>query len=364
MMKRGIALAIVALATNGALAAETAKQLKTNSAQAQRMALLKKKKKVTPDMTTTQRGAPRPLTKRQETQDTVKSSSSSATTSASLPGLTAGTSAANAGKVGMKKKSFVDNIRASAVVEFYGASVADPTSGYQTDKTTGYSQGADPIELQHHLSLGYQITENVSLSADPYFQTIGAAEDGEGNVTDSGSGFRYREDLSFFNIRFKKFVKTKSFTWSGGLRVYPDLGGERTKERPLYLRHDYNLVYAVAPRMNLAMYNTARYYRRTAEHYANPDNANSFDVRLTFGPTVEYQLSDSLGSYLSFVTDVRRNHRTGKMMDGPNDAIFFELGGSWDVVKRVNLNPYIDMYTNTPNIEAWQLGANLALTIL
>jgi hypothetical protein len=51
-------------------------------------------------------------------------------------------------------------------------------------------------------------------------------------------------------------------------------------------------------------------------------------------------------------------------MDGPNDAIFFELGSSWDIVKRVNLNPYVDVYTNTPNIEAWQLGANLALTIL
>jgi hypothetical protein len=362
MMKRGIALAIVALATNGALAAETANSLKVNPAHAQRVAMMKKKKKVTPSMTTTQRGAPRPLTKRQEAQDTVKSSASSATTSASLPGLTAGTSAADAGKVGMKKKSFVDNIRASAVVEFYGASIADPMSGYQTDKTTGYSQGADPIELQHHLSAGYQVTENMSLSVDPYFQTVGAVANDKGEVTDSGSGFRFREDLSFFNIRFRKFAKTKSFTWAGGLRIYPDLGGERTAERPLYLRHDYNLVYGIAPRMNIAMYNSARYYVRTAEHYAaNPD---SFDLRATFGPTVEYQVTDSLGSYLSFVTEVRRNHRTGKMMDAPTDSVYFELGGSWDIVKRVNLNPYVDMYTNTPNLEAWQFGANLALTIL
>jgi hypothetical protein len=357
MMKRGIALVIVGLATHGALAAETAKPANANAAQMQRMALLKKKKKVTPEMTTNNRGAPRPLTKRQVKQDSMTSSSSSATTSASLPGLTAGTSAVDGVKVGAKK-SFVDNIRASAVVEFYGASVADPMSGYQTDKTTGYSQGSDPIELQHHLSAGYQVSDNVTLSIDPYFQTIGSSIDG----SDKGSGFRFREDLSFFNIRFKKFLKTKKFTWNGGLRIYPDLGGERTTERPLYLRHDYNLVYSVAPRMNLAMYNTARYYARTAEHYAaNPD---AFDLRATFGPTVEYQLADNLGSYFSFVTDVRRNHRTGALMEAPTDSVYFELGASWDIVKRVNLNPYVDAYTNTPNVEAWQMGANLAITLL
>jgi hypothetical protein len=351
---------VVALATHGALAAETAKNANPSAAQMQRLALLKKKKKVTPDMTTNNRGAPRPLTKRQEKQDSMTSSSSSATTSASMPGLTAGTSAADAKKVGAKK-SFIDNMRASAVVEFYGASVADPMSGYQTDKTTGYSQGSDPVELQHHLSLGYQVSDNVTLSIDPYFQTIGSVTNDKGEVTDAGGGFRFREDYSFFNIRFKKFLKTKKFTWNGGLRIYPGIG-ERNVERPLYLRHDYNLVYSVAPRFNLAMYNTARYYARSTEHYAA--NADAFDLRATFGPTMEYQLADNLGSYLSYVTEIRRNHRTGALMDAPIDAVYFELGASWDIMKRVNFNPYVDAYTNTPNVEAWQMGANLAFTLL
>jgi hypothetical protein len=358
MKKMGIAVAMVSLMATGAYAANTAKQVQSKptlaQAQAAKIAMLKKKKRV--DMTTTSRGAPQPLTKRQEQQDAVTTSSSSATSAATAP-MTAGTSATEAQSVGAKKR-FIDNVRAGVVVEFYGPSPADPFSGRQPDIAKGYSQSDNALNFYHHVNLGYAVNDNLTISLDPYFQTIGASADG----SEGGTPLRFREQYSYINFKLKKILKTRKFTYNGGLRVYPGIG-ELNKGRPLYLRHDMNLVYAVTPRMNVAMYNTLRGYVRSQTAYDKDPSA--FDLRATVGPTVEYQFADSLGSYLSYVVDVRHQRETGKIVDAPIDeAPYVELGASWDVMKRVNLNPYVDAYTNMPNFEAWQLGANLAISFL
>lgn len=370
----GIALALASLMATAAFA-ETATQ-STTTAPAKKVVTKKKISKKN------SKSAASAGVRNDALVASASSATSSATTGISMPGLTAGTSAAQGAAVGTPKKAWTDNVRLAFGLEYYGPSVTDPLSGRQpgldpTSSNHTYSQGNGAVELLEHVSVGYAFNDNLSFTLDPYFETIGDGlnDDGTKDTSASGSSFRYREDFSYFALRVKRIVKTKKFTYSGNFRFTPGFG-ERNHQRPLYFRHDMNLVYNVTSRFNISMYNTIRYYDRTASYYdatktdsatgqqilANP---TGFDLRATLGPTLEYQISDPVGSYLSYVADVRRNHNTGSIYDAaPDTAPYIELGMGWDITKKINLNPYVDAYTNTPNIEAWQLGANLMVTIL
>jgi len=355
---KGIAVAMVALMASGAFAATTATSAKMTS-----------KKVSTIKKTTAKKATAKATAGKTETSakvDSVNSTSSSAVSAASssMPGLTAGSSAAEAPKA-LKKPSALDKIKFALVFEFYGPSVADPFSGYQPalspDEGDNYanSQGDSAQTVHTNIVLGYRISDNLTFQLNPNFQSTGANAAGD----DQGSLFRFREELSYAKLGVGKFLQVGKFKWNGDFRVYPGGLGERTAGRPLYLRTGQNLMYSATPKMTLAAYNTIRYYKRTDTVYGS--NPNAYDFRATIGPALEYQVSDSTGLSLSYNMDVRLQKANREFVDGPVDAApFVEAGAGIDISKMVNLNPYIDVYTNTANIEAWQFGANLALNIL
>lgn len=345
---KGIAVAMTALMASGAFAATTSPAPKTAQTTIKRTVKKSNKKKVN-------------LSGR---ADSIGATASSATTaSSSMHSLTAGSSSTEAPKA-LKKPSALDKIKFALVFEFYGPSVTDPFSGYQpaldpSDPDYRFSQGDSAQDLRTNIVLGYRINPNLTFQLNPAFQSTAANASG----TDKGSLFRFREDASYAKLGVGKFVQSGNFKWNGDFRVYPGGLGERTKGTPLYLRTGQNLMYSLSPKLTLAAYNTIRYYKRTDTLYEAKPNA--YDWRATLGPTLEYQVSDSTGLSLSYIADLRLKKRTGELMDAPIDsAPFVEAGATIDVSKMVNLNPYIDMYTNTPNIEAWQFGANVAFNIL
>jgi len=78
---------------------------------------------------------------------------------------------------------------------------------------------------------------------------------------------------------------------------------------------------------------------------------------------------DSVGLSLSFNTEFAHTHNNNTIDEtsvykGQDYRAYFELGSSIDFTKSINLNPYIDMYTNAMNVEAMQLGANLNISVL
>jgi hypothetical protein len=281
-----------------------------------------------------------------------------------MPSLTAGTSAAEAPK-SMKKKSALDNIRAGIGLEYYGSSIADPLSGWQTDKDTGFSRGANPAELDTRVTLGYALSSNLTLTANAYFFSYSDNLDG-----DIGERFGFHPAQSFLRLAVGKFVQVGKFKWNGDFRAYPGLG-ELGDRLPLYLRTGQNFTYALSPRWTLATYNTLRYYYRTESAY-NIDRdktGNQIDFRATIAPTIEFQMLDSAGMALSFNTDFSHTHNNNTIDEtanfrGQDFRAYFELGSSIDMTKSINLNPYVDMFTNAMNVEAMQFGANLNLTIL
>lgn len=289
---------------------------------------------------------------------------SAANATSSMPGLTAGTSSANA-PAAMKKKSFVDNIRAAVLLEYYGGSISDPLSGWQTDKTDGFSQGTASHELDTRMTLGYAATSNMTVSYNAYFWSH---SDSPG--ANDGETFRFRAADSFLNFKFGKFMQVGNFKWNGEFRLYPALGNDY-KNRVAYYRTGQNFMYSLSPRATLAAYNTIRYYHNNDSAYAieNDPLGEKVDARMTLSPTFEYQVSDPVGVSLSFNMDFAHTHKNNTFDEtqnykGQDYGAYFELGSSIDLSKRVNLNPYIDMFTHTMNVEAMQLGANLNFSIL
>lgn len=303
--------------------------------------------------------------------DQISTSSSSATSAATVsPGLTAGSSTTQASKVARRPK-FTDNLRAAVLFEYYGASVTEPLSGYQTDKKDGFSQGDTAVELYTRATLGYKLTPNLAFNLNAYFLNHGSNYDStSGMKAGDAEAFAFKPAQSFFQLSVGKFLQSGNFMWNGDFRLYPGLGIEG-EGVPVYLRTGQNFFYTLTPQLSLAAYNTIRYYHRTSAVYdrdaAGPNNR--IDFRVTLGPAINYQVGDTFGLALSFNKEYSRVHNTGEIapsdqIRGPIYGQYFELGASWDLHKRVNLNPYVDMFTATPNIEALQMGANLNISIL
>ncbi len=303
--------------------------------------------------------------------DRISSSSSSATSAATVsPGLTAGASTTQAAKVARRPK-FTDNLRAAVLFEYYGASITEPLSGYQTDKVDGFSQGNTAVELYTRATLGYKITPNIAFNLNGYFLNHGSNYDAASGIkSGDAEAFAFKPAQSFFQVSVGKFAEVNNFKWNGDFRLYPGLGIEG-EGVPVYLRTGQNFFYTLSPTLSLAAYNTIRYYHRTSAVYdADAAGANNkIDLRITLGPAINYQVGDTFGLSLSFNKEYSRVHNTGEFapsdqIRGPIFGQYVELGASWDLHKRVNLNPYVDMFTATPNIEAMQMGANLNISIL
>jgi len=355
MLKKSMTIALAALMATGAMAAQTKVAANTTTS----------KKKITKLKPTSRKVL---TTKKEAIQDQLTTPQSSATTT-SMPALTAGTSAAEAPKA-MKKKTFVDNIRASVLMEYYGASIADPLSGQQTDRNEGFSEGAFPSELDTRVTLGYAVSPNLTVSYNAYFWSYADSAPG----ANDGETFGFRPADSFIRFNFGKFYQAGNFKWNGDLRFYPGLGKNGAR-LPLYSRTGQNFSYALTPRLSLAAYTTFRYYHRTDTAYIaeNDPAGTKIDFRATVGPAIEFQALDTVGLSLSYNMDYAHAKNRGvwtqtyQLKNQPVAQLYYdyiELGSSIDINKSINLNPYIDMFPKSFNVEAMQFGANLNLSIL
>lgn len=347
---RGIAITMAGLAAGGAFAATATApkkiSVKARGAKTNPKPLLAKN---------TESAAP-------DKADMISSSAASAVSAAnpsnpSGNGINAGTSTASG--IVVKKSSFADKVKLGVLVEFFGPSITDPFSGNQPDQATGYSQSSDTSqELDTTLIIGYRFSNNVTLTLNPMFASYGHPSDNSKN----GKLFAFSEDYSSIRLSFGKFAKVGKLTWNGDFRFYPGMG-DSGRSTPVYLRSGQNLMYSVTPKITLAAYNTLRYYRRTDSFKAAKPTA--FDLRATITPAFEYQISDGFLGSFSYNMDIRREIASGDIVDAPAAAgPYFEIGAIVDASKVVNINPYIDIYKNSANIEAWQFGANVNFNIL
>jgi hypothetical protein len=301
---------------------------------------------------------------RAKQSDAISTQRSSATR-ATLPlsGTTATTSAAVQSP--MKKKS---PFSIGANFYYYGSSVSEPFRGYQSNINEGSGYAGDPVSVETHFVFGYKVSDNITVSLNPYFTSNAnhRVYNAETGTYDAQKGTFFALMSPFARVAFGKFVQRGNFKWNGDFRVYPGIG-ELQHELPIYLRTGQNFFFTLSPKLTFATYSTLRYYRYTNSLWSR--NEGRRDFRVTAAPTLEYQVADSLGLSLAYNMDAFHPHReTNRGNWSPihwtDNRAFFEAGLSWDVTKRVNLNPFIDVFPRNIKLYNTMLGVNLALSIL
>lgn len=308
-----------------------------------------------------------------KSSDSLKTSASSATSAATLsvPGSSAGTTTKTLGQVA-KRPSVADNFRFAVSLEYYGGALSDPFSGYQPDVNTETSQSDATNRLDTHLIIGYKLSPNMTLSLNPYF-TSSATSVYKKQKGKGGGQMFMKPTASHIRLQFGKFVSKGPFTWNGDIRYYPQVTDDLINSGTThYLRTGQNFMYAINSKFTLAAYNTIRYYVRDADKLdeaqkESPGDALPAELRVTMSPSLEYQASDNLGFGLSYNMDVNKPYRQslGNWVNaGGVDAQYLEFGMTWGITKRIEFNPYIDMYTKHMDPNAMQLGANLSFSIL
>jgi hypothetical protein len=366
MMKTGLAAALLCLVATGTVSKANAEN--TGSPDPTASPSPKKKKK-TIQRKPISRNGDVTLKAAKEDHHTLPQAPVSTMSTTSMPNVATGKTT-DAPKPAPKTK-WTDNLRAGVLFEYYGSSITDPLNGFQTDKEAGYAQGPNASELDTRVYAGYALTPNITATYNVYFWSYGDSFGGSGD----GQTFQYRPGDSFLRFNFGKFVQVGKFKWSGDFRIYlPEIGnaGNSYSRWPLYLRTGQNLSYSLTPRLNLAMYNSIRYYYRAASAY-NADHdptSTKIDGRATFGPAIEYQIWDALGVSLSYNLDYAHTHTRNEIT--PTENVYFpqytyaywEIGASIDATKFLNINPYVDMYDHAFYPDAFQFGANVNFTFL
>lgn len=299
----------------------------------------------------------------------VLSTSRSSATAVSMPTTgTTTTSAAAVQPAAAKKSPF------SAKVNFYyyGSSLEEPFRPYQTDQSSMNGYRGSPVSLETHIALGYKLTNNLTLSLNPYFDhTPNYTEDvldSNGNKIGEKAvkGDAFRLTQPFIRLGVGQFLKVGKFKWNGDFRVYPGIS-DFTSELglPLYLRNGHNFMYSATDKLTLAAYNTIRYYKYNSSVYDKKPATRDFRLTSAFGP--EYQVNDAVGLSALYIVDVRHPNNAGigfrEWQDTP-DGAYAELGVSWDINKMFNFNPYVDFYLQNAKFYNTMIGANLAITLL
>lgn len=301
----------------------------------------------------------------QQRADQVASSSSSASRVAipsqvsAAPAVNAGTSTAQAPSQG--KKTFADRIVLSADLSYYGGSVKEPFSGYQTDPDTGFDGGA--VELDTHVMIGYKATDNLTFSLNPQWQTIPNSKsyNAETDSYDAQKGEGFTLLSPYVKLGVGKFVKTKSFKWNGDFRIYPGItDAQKLGGISASFRSGQNFMFTVTPKLTLAFYNIVRAYALNSDASDSATN-----LSLEAYPALEYALKDTL--VLSVGYDLyAKHHQDDTWGSWNNGGTYLEPGIAWDVTPKINFNPYIDIYTGNRGaiVDTTRWGANVIFSIL
>lgn len=298
---------------------------------------------------------------RAKQSDAISNQRSSATRAVHPMGGTTATTAA-AVKAPMAKKS---PFSIGANFYYYGSSLAEPLRSYQSDIDSGEGYSGAPVTLETHFVFAYKLTNNMTISANPYFTSNANYRkfNAKTNNYDAKDGTPFALLSPYLKLAFGKFAQVGKFKWNGDFRVYPGIGAAM-HELPLYLRTGQNFYYTLAPKVTLAAYNTIRYYKYTNSLYSR--DATKRNIRITAAPAIEYQAMDNLGLALAYNMEVQHAHTktwSPLQWDNPYKS-YFEAGIAWDITKRVNLTPYIDVYPQKLKAYNSLVGFNLALSIL
>jgi len=234
---------------------------------------------------------------------------------------------------------------------FTGAKVTDLLSPVTPDINTGKDDMTSPININHNLSLGYNLSPSLALTGVLDFDTNAHI--------DGGDMLQMRDP--WLRLNKSGLIKRGNLTMNADLRVFAPTS---VKSGSVDAKTgDLNRVVTVGSkqvttltipgsRFDLVAYSRLYLYGAVADH--------TKVMRLYLAPSVEYQISPKVTASLLFESDNYINANSH-----PTTYTDLEPGVSWDITPNVNFSPFLDLKTSgSINMDTTQIGATFGIKML
>jgi len=290
----------------------------------------------------------------------IAGSAMAASTPAAAPA--AGAVSADAAKVA--PAGMLSRLSVTYMPSFYGPSVTGP-SMFQPEAATGAAEDRSaPLTILHDIAVGYKLNSK-GLTLEPvvrFNQTLRASEE-EGAVT-RNANIQMLND-PWIKLKQSKIASFAGVNFGGSVRAYvptsqlsQDVGlivGSRASGTFSYDVPKTKLSLGLETFVQHALFNSSDRevrIKKNRPHYSVYAN-----------PNVTYQLTEKLA--LIGLYEIQSGHRA-KSRGMEMDFMFsdIEAGVSWDVTKKINLSPVLNVKTGpgeTMNLKTTSM--NLYVTV-
>lgn len=242
--------------------------------------------------------------------------------------------------------TFGDRVSLNYFAIFYGPSVGEPSS-YQATPT-GERDENRPLLVKNYLSAGYRLSDYVSASATGYWAWRPVL----------GQQVFMRDP--YVRIGHSSLINSGNFNLYADARLhFPITAGSREMDMLAGLQTFQMATYQLgASRWTLGLYGSARFNVYGVQGIGNPD------LELYIGPNVNYQVSRNLA--LTLLYEMGTTHYYGDdPMNFYSEGSDLEPGLSWDITPRINVNPYLTIYTGEKiSFDTTAFGMTLSLSLL
>ena len=326
----------------------------------------KSKKDISPEAAAT----PAPST------STPSSENSGGTSSSGAGSLGAGTSSLGGTSIAVEALPERRSRKSPIIAQFnnyvFGSPIADPISNAQPDYR--YGGRTEGIRVETHLVLGYRLTDNLSLSLNPQFESNNAARDTDHPNKDTTLLHPF---LSYVKLGVGRYFQVGHFRWNGEWRYYPPVTSDLRRapnvdgrgdhqELVHYLRVHNNFVYDLTSRITVGAFTIVRYFERQRQ-YQNGNVALLPEAFLQVG----YQARDNVNLSIGYDMSAAQNYGgpVTKFYVPPSQNrwvyTYLEPAVEWNATKFLTVYPYVDISTGEKiNFHTSRLGLNLLMPIL
>jgi hypothetical protein len=254
------------------------------------------------------------------------------------------------------EKGFFDLLSERATLNylgiFRGAALNDLGNSYQPT-VNGASDESAPLSVENLVNLGIKITPQLSVGASAHFYYYPV-----GSPVGTGQSLQMFDPILYFSV--------------GDLVDYQglNLGTRVTVQLPVTQADNLlknNLASAItslwvlnynAPKSNLTVGLVGSVTGYVANAAAAPDVRT---YKLVLAPNATYQLTSRVAAtlWVDLLTGVRKGG-TG-FFSGMNTLnADIEPGISWEVVRDVTINPFLNIYPSNPTLASTSIQANIS----
>lgn len=241
--------------------------------------------------------------------------------------------------------SLLENARVTYTLDYYGASVGRPSSGYQPDRQTGADDLTTHVFVRHGLGLGYALGGT----------TLGVTGTFDNSFNNRARPFTLQDP--YLTASNGSIFKSGNYTFGGEIRAYLGASDASQKANMIVNFRTYQFNKLVLPETPVTLKLTTYFRPYVYSKYVDPTTRG---LQIYAGPEVDYQVTPTLTAWLLF-------EYYGQSFPGRGAFNFstqftdLEPGISWDITPSLSFTPYLDIQTSSNRVatDTTTMNANI-----